>query len=71
MNTKLLIGLEVDDLLRLPRGRSERLARRGKLPCVKLPSGDIRFREEEIQRIIAGEAANDQQSDGKAVQHVA
>jgi predicted site-specific integrase-resolvase len=67
MSIKLLIGLEVDDLLRLPRGRSERLARRGKLPCVKLPSGDIRFREGDIHRIIAGESSSLLPAGGKAV----
>jgi len=40
---ELLTGREVDRLLRYPRGRSARLARRGDIPHVELPDGEIRF----------------------------
>jgi hypothetical protein len=53
METKLLIPIELDRLLRYPAGRSERLAKRGKLPHVKLPGGEIRFRPEDVNAIVA------------------
>ncbi len=34
---------ELDARLRYPRGRSLRLAKRGLIPCVRLPDGEIRF----------------------------
>lgn len=56
MSTKLLLPEEADVLLRYPLGRSERLARRGKLPHIKLPDGSIRFHEAFIARIVNGES---------------
>jgi hypothetical protein len=48
----LLLPDEVDRLLRYPPGKSERLARRGKLPCVVLPDRSIRFDQEAIATLI-------------------
>jgi hypothetical protein len=48
----LLMPREVDRLLRYPRGRSLRLARAGKLPHIKLPDGEIRFDEAEINSFL-------------------
>lgn len=48
----LLTPREVDRMLRYPRGRSLRLARAGKLPHVQLPDGEIRFSEEQLERVI-------------------
>jgi len=48
----LLKPREVDLMLRYPAGRSARLAKRGLLPCVRLPDGEIRFREKDLQRIL-------------------
>jgi hypothetical protein len=48
----LLRPSEVDRLLRYPRGRSARLARRGVLPHVKLPDGEIRFHESQIAELV-------------------
>lgn len=53
MTRELLIPIEVDQILRLRPGKSERLAKRGKLPHVSLPDGSIRFRPSDIERIIA------------------
>jgi hypothetical protein len=52
MSSDLLTPREVDRLLRYPRGRSARLARKGKLQAIFLPDGEIRFDPETIQRLI-------------------
>ena len=48
----LLTEREVDRILRYPRGRSKQLALDGKLPCIILPDGEIRFDEVEINRVL-------------------
>lgn len=48
----LLRGYEIDQMLRWPSGRADRLARKGKLPHVKLPDGEIRFEKEKIESMI-------------------
>ena len=53
---ELLRPLDVDVLLRYSYGRSKRLARRGLLPFLTLPDGEIRFRQSDINGIIAGNA---------------
>ena len=53
MTIRLLMPIEVDRILRYPAGRYERLAKRGKLPCVRLPGGTIRFRELDVERLIS------------------
>jgi predicted site-specific integrase-resolvase len=63
MNT-LLTPNEVDQLLRYRRGRAKRLARRGILPSIRLPDGEVRFDEAVIERIAAGES---DPIDGKVV----
>ncbi len=54
MNTKneLLIPEEIDNWLRFPRGRALRLARRGLLPAVMLPNGEIRFNRSDIEALL-------------------
>jgi predicted site-specific integrase-resolvase len=52
MVQQLLIGIEVDRLLRYRVGTAERLARRGKFPHVVLPNGEIRFKEAEIEALL-------------------
>ena len=47
MTTFLQPG-ELDKLLRYPRGRSARLARKGLIPCTRLPDGELRFDRELI-----------------------
>jgi predicted site-specific integrase-resolvase len=39
-------------MLRYSSGHATRLARAGKLPCLTLPDGEIRFDEAEIQRLL-------------------
>jgi hypothetical protein len=39
---------EVDEELKLPRGKAARLARRRKLPALVLPDGTIRFRSDDL-----------------------
>lgn len=67
--SKLLMPGEVDRILRYPMGRSQRLARRGKFPHVLLPDGSVRFKEEEIQKLIGGEASPPPSSKGLEVAH--
>jgi len=52
MIVQLLIPAEIDRRLRLPAGKAERLARRGKLPHIVLPGGEIRFDEAEIEQLL-------------------
>jgi predicted site-specific integrase-resolvase len=51
-------------MLRYPRGRAIRLARAGKLPCIVLPDGEMRFRRSDLERIVAVET--DESSTGGA-----
>lgn len=49
----LLTGFQVDDLFKWPKGRAERLARRGKIPYLLLPDGQtVRFERESIEGAI-------------------
>lgn len=50
--SKLLVPREVDQMLRFPHGRAIKLERRGELPAVFLPDGEIRFDSEAIQAWI-------------------
>lgn len=54
MLQQLLIPVEVDRILRYRFGRSERLAKRGKLPHIRLPDGSIRFRQGDVEQMIGG-----------------
>ena len=47
----LLTPAEADRLLRYPRGRSARLARRGLLPHWTLPDGAVRFPADLLDRL--------------------
>jgi hypothetical protein len=49
---KLLTGFDVDGFFRWPKGRAERLARRGKLPHFILPGGDIRFVPDDVAPMV-------------------
>lgn len=57
MRTKLLRPDELDALLRYSPGKSERLARRGKIAHIRLPDGSIRFDEAAIESLIRGNSA--------------
>jgi hypothetical protein len=48
----LLTPIELDGLLRYPRGRSQRLARRQLLPHITLPDGAIRFRPADVEKLL-------------------
>ena len=48
----LLLGHQVDRLLRYRNGQSEDLARRGLLPHIVLPDGEIRFDQEQIEQLL-------------------
>jgi len=50
--SRYLTPAEVDELLKLPRGKAKRLARRGKLPAVTLPDGTIRFDCEKLTAFL-------------------
>ena len=51
-NIELLKPREVDLLLRYPPGRTARLARDGRIPCIRLPDGEIRIDADEIRRML-------------------
>jgi predicted site-specific integrase-resolvase len=51
--TALLMPQDVDRILRYPSGRSERLAKEGKISFIRLPDGSIRFDEEQIKTLLA------------------
>ena len=52
-------------MFRYPNGRAARLAKAGKLPCIVLPDGGIRFDQSEIEKLLkssntgGSEVAND------------
>jgi hypothetical protein len=48
----LLCPEEIDQRLRWPLGRTERLARQRRLPYLLLPDGSMRFDLDEIERLI-------------------
>ncbi len=54
-DVRLLTPEEIDDLFRFKKGRAARLARRGELPAIFLPGGDIRFHEDVILRLLEPE----------------
>lgn len=76
----LMTPREADRLLRYPRGRSVRLAKKNKLPHVKLPDGSYRFPGDLIDQLLGGASSatpRDQLPDvdvlgriGVEVQHV-
>lgn len=49
----LLTPSEVDGILRYRSGHAKRLARQGRIPCVCLPDGEIRFDEAEVEGMLA------------------
>lgn len=57
MDDALLKPSDVDRLFRYSTGRAARLARRGLLPYLTLPDGEIRFRQRDIEQIIEGDTA--------------
>jgi predicted site-specific integrase-resolvase len=64
--SKLLVPQEVDRILRYPRGRASRLAREGKIPCIILPDGELRFDETEINRLLTNTSIKSFQNDAQA-----
>jgi len=52
MTKQLLKPNEVDLLLRYSAGRSKKLAKAGLLPFIRLPDGEIRFDEKDIERLL-------------------
>ena len=54
MTTDLLTSRDLDRHLRYPRGRSVRLARRGLIPYIELPDGEIRFDATVIRQWLQG-----------------
>ena len=49
---ELLYPTDVDQRLNWPLGKAEKLARQRRLPYVLLPDSSIRFRWEEIERLL-------------------
>jgi hypothetical protein len=55
----LLTPRDVDRLFRYPSGRAARLARAGRIPFIRLPDGEIRFDQAEIERLISSAISPD------------
>lgn len=49
---QLLKPNEVDSILRYPAGRSTKLVKAGLLPFIRLPDGQIRFDERDIEQLL-------------------
>ena len=54
--TALLTACPVADLLGVSAETVLRWSRRGQLPAIRLPGGAIRFREDDLERWLAGRA---------------
>lgn len=52
----LLTPREVDRIFRYPRGRTQRLAKAGKIDHIRLPDGEIRFRPDQIEHLLNPQA---------------
>jgi len=53
METTFVRPSEIDKRLALPEGHAEYLAKRGKIPAIKLPDGTIRIPEMEFNDWLA------------------
>lgn len=64
----LLCGNEVDRRLKWPVGRADRLARRGRLPHIRLPDGSLRFEWPAIEHLIVrvGNDASEPRNESEA-----
>jgi hypothetical protein len=49
---KLLTPSEVDGILRYRPGRTKRLAAAGRIPCIRLPDGEIRIDEADLETLL-------------------
>jgi hypothetical protein len=54
----LLTSREVERLFRYPRGRALRLAKAGRIPFIRLPDGEIRFAQCEIEGLLVSADAS-------------
>lgn len=52
---------DIDRRLTWPLGRAERLARRGRLPHIRLPDGSLRFEWEVIEALVQRIPANQEE----------
>jgi hypothetical protein len=53
MVNRLLKPNEVDIIFRYPNGRTQRLAKAGKIPFIELPDGEMRIDERDIESLLA------------------
>jgi len=58
MSAPLLTARQVGELLGMSPGTVLRWTRLGKLPALKLPSGAIRYRAEELERWLEAHSTN-------------
>jgi len=56
MDRQLLTPREVDVLLRYPAGRTLRLAKAGRILCIRLPDGEIRIDEADLETLLGAGA---------------
>ncbi len=53
MSSELLTTTEVAEMLRVSRSTVTRYVRLGQLPAIRLPSGYLRFRRQDVEKILA------------------
>ncbi len=63
---ELLYPTDVDQRLNWPLGKAEKLARQRRLPYILLPDGSIRFKWEEIERLVLHVPAGGSVAEGGA-----
>jgi hypothetical protein len=56
MGMTLLTPRDIDRLFRYPAGRAARLAKAGRIPFIRLPGGEIRFDQTEIEKLLTAAA---------------
>lgn len=62
MQAIFLDSTQIDKLLGWPLGKAEKLARRRRLPHVRLPDGSIRFRWAEIEALLTHVPADEREA---------
>lgn len=63
MPTAMLTGQDIDDRLKWPAGKADRLAKQRRLPHYRLPDGAIRFSWQQIEPLITEVATTADQSE--------
>lgn len=63
----LLDHIDAGKLLVMPAARVKRLAKRGEIPSVRLPDGEVRFRRADLERWVEEHCSQTQASDSDLI----